>query len=734
MKWLLVAEKESAGKNFAETLEATELKNGYCEGDDLVVTWAQGHLIGLKEPEEHDPKFKTWRVEDLPLVFNINTNLKVMQPALFKKIKNLIDREDICGIINAGDPGREGELIQRWIYRMAGNRKPVVRLWCDTLTPNAIKKAYDNLRDSAEFDLLFEAGETRAELDQFLGYNYSRLLTLTRATNLTISYGRCQTPLLNQIIQRDYEIENFVPVPYWEIKSIFQSDGICFSGTMIDSSNRAVMQFDNQASAENVFSKIQQYKKGRVLSCSNEIKKKKPPLLFNLNELQKTMAKKYHYDADKTLSLAQSLYDTHKIMSYPRTDSRYLSSDLFEVIPSIVQCLNFGKFSPLVSNIKARYNLEAPKSYFNDNKVTDHHALLPAENEKISSIYPRLNQEEKNVFDAVALSLLAIFYPSYEYSSTEIITQVSDFSFLSKGTMVLEYGWKALYKDDDEKEENKDEKIPSLEENQEIAVDKMDVKSSKTKPKKRFTTDTILALMDMYHIGTSATQANIIKELTKPKGKNKIAYVERKDDTYISTTFSRKFIEFIPENLKSLELVGIIDKQLEDIANGKLTKQKLIDSQIEELEKNIKLLRQDTREKLQGDTIVPENALKCPLCGRYLIKYGWGYGCSGYKNTENPCTFSISNTKSDKKLSDKSLEALITNGKTGVIKGFKKKDGTEFEQKLFLVDGKVLFEYQVKNANGSSSKKGSGSKSSSTTNLFGSKPSFSTANLFGNKH
>ena len=410
-KILIVAEKPAAGRDIAKVVGAVENHTRYMEGENYIVTWAVGHLIGLKEPDEHDEKYKKWKLEDLPIFFDLSESLKVLPEtkAQYRVIKELIHRNDVEMLINAGDAGREGYLIQEWIYRMAGCRLPKKVLWASSLTKAGIQTAMNNLKDNdlPEFQGILREAEARAEGDYLLGYNYTRLLTLTKAYELILSYGRCLTTLLQMVFLRDKAIREFRSEPYWNVEVTYAKG---FKGSLTGDDGKAV-RFFNKEEAEAAL----RSSKGSatVVDYTMEKKQEKAPLLYNLAKLQQEMGRRFKYSPDKTLEIAQALYEKHKILSYPRTDSQYLSTDVYDEIGEHLKSCRFGKFAALVDKIDLS-DLQSDKSYFNDLKVTDHHALIPTINDGMEAAYASLTEEERQVFDAVVLSLIAVFYPPYQ--------------------------------------------------------------------------------------------------------------------------------------------------------------------------------------------------------------------------------------------------------------------------------------------------------------------------------
>ena len=629
-----------------------------------------------------DEKYKHWSLENLPLPYDNGLKVMPAQRGRFKIIKELIHRPDVDCLINAGDAGREGLLIQSWIYQMAGNKLPVKLLWASSLTDQAIKEAFGRLHDEqeAEFVNLLREAETRAVADQIYGYNYTRLLTLLYGGRGTVlSYGRCQTPLLNLVYTRDQEYEKFKPQPYWTIVTTYNKG---FSGTEINEEGKVVKYLQKDEADQQLIACKNQ--PGIVQKCQKEKKQNKAPALFNLSELQSTLGKKYGYTPDKTLEIAQKLYDTYKIMSYPRTDSRYLSTDLYHEIGEHIQSCAFGKFKEYVNQIDLSA-LKIDKAYFNDNKVSDHHALIPTINDNIESIYQRLSEEERNCFDEVVVSLLAIFFPAYCYETTEIIVKVGNKRFLSQGTTILDLGYKRIYRILSGKslEDKELQLIPELKEGEEITLDKVVLKEDKTKPKARYTPGNITKLMGKYKIGTSATAASIIQTLMDRN------FLKLEKGKYMTTDLGRKFLQLIPDELKSSELTIRFELNLQKVNKGELTKEAFLETLIEEIKKNMAVFQQNTTRIVQETSVG-----KCPKCGRNLKEGKGNWYCPGYKQ-DPVCEFSIWTTIAGKRISDDIVEELLKKRKTGLIKGFKGKNGNSFNAYLVLDSTfKVGFEFK----------------------------------------
>lgn len=682
-KVLIIAEKPSVGSDIAKALHVSGRKDGYIENEQYIVTWAIGHLVGLKYPEEHNPEYKKWNLEDLPLVFPLSESLKILPDtaAQFKVIKSLIGRTDVDFLVNAGDAGREGLLIQEWIYRMAGNTKPIKMLWISSFTEEAVRQAFaSGLKERKDFMSLLNEAEARAQGDHLLGINYSRLLTLTKASpGTTLSYGRCQTPLLNIIVKRDEEIEQFHPTPYFNISITYHKG---FQGLLVDAEGKRI-DFGTREEAESVYNELAA--EGIVESFIEEEKSKKAPLLYNLAALQKTMGAKYGYTPDETLSIAQDLYEKHKILSYPRTDSQCLSTDLYQEIGEHLQCCRFGKYTEYVDRIDIS-TLQPQKRYFNDLKVSDHYALIPTIQADMAERYQRLNEKEKNVFDAVVSSFIAIFMPEYKYSTTELVVNNSGHRFISKGITILSLGYKEVLKIDAESNEAEaDEKqiLPKVSEGSTLSVDSKEIQDKMTKAPGRYTIAGLIAVMEKYSIGTSATRAEIVKKLLNPKR----AFITLEKGKYSSTDLGRKFIAIVPDSLKDVKLTEHFEENLEKINMGSMTKEEFLNGLEADLKENIEQFSKDSAERIQN---ISESLGKCPKCGKEIRANAKAYGCSGYKEG---CDFVIWKVIAGKSITESQVKQLLTKKQTGKIKGFTGKKG-KFDAALVLKpDGTVGFQF-----------------------------------------
>lgn len=691
-KTLVVAEKPSAGKDIARILGCTESHKDYIESSEYIVTWAVGHLVTRKTPEDIDIRYKSWNLEDLPVP--TDNGLKVIDSTRhqFKIIKELIHRPDVGRLVNAGDAGREGLLIQEWIYRLAGNRLPVDILWASSLTDEAVKTAFQSLHSNQEEEfknLLIEA-ETRSEADQKYGFNYSRMLTLLYANPGTVlSYGRCQTPLLNLIVLRDIAYETFKSEPFWQIEATYQKG---FKGTLIDTETGETYRSVQKEAAEDILNSLAG-KPGIVLDYQSEEKSQKAPQLLNLAELQTVMGKKYGFPPDKTLTIAQKLYEDYKIMSYPRTDSQFLTNDLFNEIKEHLKVCDFGIFREFIRKIDFE-SITMDKAYFNNNKVSDHHALIPTINADMESIYAKLPDDERHCFNEVVCRLIAVFLSPYRYESVNIRVQIDEKIFSSSGTTIRELGYKAINKllSENKKmgivESSELQILPEMNKGDSVKVDGLSLSEGKTKPPSRYTPGTIIQLMKKYKIGTSATSASIITTLLNR------GFINLEKGKYISTSLGRELINIIPDELKSPNLTIQFEENLQKVNCGELSKEQFLQEIDERIMENLKKFQENGNKKKLGSENI---SLKCPLCGRDIRrgktksgKINWY--CTGYAE-ETPCNFKLWQEISGKKLTEQNAADLLQGKRTAVIQGFvSKSSGNKFSAALRLKeDGSIEF-------------------------------------------
>lgn len=706
-KQVIMAEKRNAAEDI---LKALDLKNVTREGrskfihginedgDEIIIVWSNGHCLELQDPDDIDEKYKKWEITDLPIPLNNDKELKIKKEKkeLFADIQKELKKTD--NIVNAGDAGREGELIQRWILKKALTGKDIVpkRLWTQSLTKEAIRKAYtedllSNLRidEINRLDALYDSGRARAIMDKYLGYNYSRLISLTQTDGVTVNYGRCKSPLVHAIVERDKEIENFVSVPFSYLELTLEKDGIKFKGYLIDEKgDRKDFETENKKELEKIVKSLK-----KTITVSNVTTKAKfstPPQPYDTLTLQKEMANKYGYEADKTLAIMEKLYDTYHILTYPRTDTRYYTKEIKEQLNNTLKQLEFGDFAPFVEQAKKRFILD---KYFNEAKIADHHAIAPIGEGNLEKKYNSLTTEEKHVFDAVVKNFIALYLPNYEYETTEVLLKEGDNTYKVKGTKDKNLGYKALYpkkKNTKETDDNKEteQALPNLEKGEEINIIKKNIKDSKTKPKQHFTTSSLLDYMQLHNIGTGATRDSIIKELTTIKGYNKESSVVKDGKYYKSTQLGRNMDSVIPEEIKSIDYLKDLEQKIQSIADGKLTLSQFINDMESDFnimkDKMIKSQRKTLTSDKPNREIVPD--MKCPVCGNNLVKTNWGFSCSNWQRNGSGCNFTLGTTAFNKRLTDKVIKELLNNKITKTkFKGLKGQSGKPFDARLELI-------------------------------------------------
>lgn len=564
-KKLIVAEKPSVARDIARVLGVKERGEGCLVGGEYVVTWAIGHLVSLCEPGEVDEQWKKWRMADLPMLPE-KIPLKVLPGTKdqFAVVKGLMLSKEVDRLICATDSAREGELIFRYIYQKAGCKKPVERLWISSMTDAAIRQGFAELKPAAFYDSLYESARCRSEADWLVGMNASRAFSL--AYNAHLSVGRVQTPTLNLIVKRDLEIERFVPADYWEIRADFGDyEGLWENPGTKDT--RCPTEGEARAVRDAVAGKDAEVVESRV-----ERKKVPPPQLYDLTSLQREANKKLGYSADRTLKLAQSLYETHKLITYPRTDSRYLPDDMKPKIAETLKKLP-PAYAPFVNAPALDWGMQS-KRFYDNAKISDHHAIVPTDKTADSS---KLTRDEALLFDMIARRLIAVHYPYYEYEAAKVVTRVGEHRFRSNGAMPVVEGWRALYRGD--KPEDREPPLPLLSVGDARRVQKASVKKCQTKPPAPHTDASILNLMEnagrdiedealreqmkSSGLGTPATRAATIERLIE------VGYARRRGKTIVSTEKGRQLIAVVPEQIASAVTTGKWEKFLSDLAGQK---------------------------------------------------------------------------------------------------------------------------------------------------------------------
>ena len=617
-KTLVLAEKPSVGRELARVLDCKKSGNGYLEGDKYIVTWALGHLVTLADPNVYDKKYEKWDKQDLPMLPQ-NMKLVVIPESRrqFQAVSSLMKRGDVNELIIATDAGREGELVARWIMMKAGWKGKTQRLWISSQTDKAIKDGFKNLKPAADYDNLFRSAQARSEADWLVGLNVTRALTCKY--NAQLSAGRVQTPTLALIVRREEEIRKFTPREYWGITAKLQG----FMSTWRDGGKNA-QTFDRNK-AEEILKKLQG-KPAVLTKVERQRKITPPPAAYDLTELQRDANKKYAYSAKETLSLMQSLYERHKLLTYPRTDSRYISQDVVATLPERLRSCMVDEYKPLAQEIYRNKPLKT-KYLVNDAKVTDHHAIIPTEEQP--QLYD-LSGPERNIYDLVVRRFLAVLMDPYEYEEIRLTMTIGGETFTAKGKRVLSQGWKAAYNRSFQLEEDEDEQtqnLPELSQGQKLKVESVALKPGKTSPPARYTEATLLSAMEhpsgqvsdqnlsrileeTSGLGTPATRADIIEKLFST------FYVERRGKELVPTSKGMQLVELAPEELRSAALTAKWEDQLADIAKGKVRDSEFVDQMRKyatELVTEVKASNQTYRHDNQTRT-------PCPDCGKYLLR------------------------------------------------------------------------------------------------------------------
>lgn len=700
-----IAEKPSVAKEIADIVGAKQRKDGYYEGNGYQVTWTFGHLCELKEPHEYDSAYREWNLNMLPILpqkFGIKLKNDKGIEKQFNTIATLFENAE--EVINCGDAGQEGELIQRWVFAKANCKKPMKRLWISSLTEEAIRDGFKKLKEAKDYDRLYFAGYSRAAADWLLGMNATRLYTIKygNGNRQVLSVGRVQTPTLAMIVNRQIEINNFKSAVFFELKTkyrdvIFNAQIDRFSG-------------DEKTKAEDVLSSIKD-EPFEITLVETKKGKESPPRLFDLTALQVECNKKFGFSADDTLKTIQNLYEK-KLVTYPRVDTTYLPDDMYPKIPGIMQSMvNYQSLvQPLLSEPIRKSN-----KVFDDKKVTDHHAIIPTDVRAQGLIGAELN-----VYDIIAKRFLSVFYKDCEVSNTTVLGNVKTLEFKATGKQILDAGWRVVYEkeavsEEDEKEDT--QILPEFTQGEKGAHEAF-LKEGKTTAPKPYTEATLLRAMETAGkqvedeelrdlmkdngIGRPSTRAAIIETLFRRN------YIKRERKNIVPTITGMELILTINNDLlKSAEMTGNWEFKLRQIEKGDYQAEHFLQEMKQmvgdlvmqvknESGKRIALETAETKEKKSANS-----ALECPKCkSGNMLKGKTAFGCSNFKNG---CDFKVPFELMGKKLSDAQIRSLVEKGKTAVIKGFDmggmKKDG------LLKLSSDLNIEFEEKQATASKSKK-----------------------------
>lgn len=621
-KSVVIAEKPSVARDIARVLKCDKKGNGYLEGSKYIVTWALGHLVTLADPESYDVKYKKWNLEDLPMLPE-RLKLTVIKQTgkQFNAVKSQLLRKDVNEIIVATDAGREGELVARWIIDKVKLNKPIKRLWISSVTDKAIKDGFANLKPGKAYDNLYASAVARSEADWYIGLNATRALT-TRF-NAQLNCGRVQTPTVAMIASREDEIKNFKAQTYYGIEAQTM-EKLKLTWQDANGNSRSF----NKEKIDGIVKSLDK-QNATVVEIDKKQKKSFSPGLYDLTELQRDANKKFGYSAKETLNIMQKLYEQHKVLTYPRTDSRYISSDIVGTLPERLKACGVGEYRPFAHKVLQK-PIKPNKSFVDDSKVSDHHAIIPTEG---YVNFAAFTDKERKIYDLVVKRFLAVLFPAFEYEQLTLRTKVGNETFIARGKTILHAGWKEVYEnrfeDDDVTDDVKEQILPHIEKGDTLTVKLLMQTSGQTKAPARFNEATLLSAMEnptkymdtqnkqladtlksTGGLGTVATRADIIDKLF-----NSFLIEKRGKDIHI-TSKGRQLLDLVPEELKSPTLTGEWEQKLEAIAKGKLKKEVFI-SEMKNYTKEIVAEIKSSDKKYKHDNISTKS---CPDCGKPMLE------------------------------------------------------------------------------------------------------------------
>ncbi|ANE88831.1 MULTISPECIES: DNA topoisomerase III [Bacillus] len=621
-KSVVIAEKPSVARDIARVLKCDKKGNGYLEGSKYIVTWALGHLVTLADPESYDVKYKKWNLEDLPMLPE-RLKLTVIKQTgkQFNAVKSQLLRKDVNEIIVATDAGREGELVARWIIDKVKLNKPIKRLWISSVTDKAIKDGFANLKPGKAYDNLYASAVARSEADWYIGLNATRALT-TRF-NAQLNCGRVQTPTVAMIASREDEIKNFKAQTYYGIEAQTM-EKLKLTWQDANGNSRSF----NKEKIDGIVKSLDK-QNATVVEIDKKQKKSFSPGLYDLTELQRDANKKFGYSAKETLNIMQKLYEQHKVLTYPRTDSRYISSDIVGTLPERLKACGVGEYRPFAHKVLQK-PIKPNKSFVDDSKVSDHHAIIPTEG---YVNFAAFTDKERKIYDLVVKRFLAVLFPAFEYEQLTLRTKIGNETFIARGKTILHAGWKEVYEnrfeDDDVTDDVKEQILPHIEKGDTLTVKLLMQTSGQTKAPARFNEATLLSAMEnptkymdtqnkqladtlksTGGLGTVATRADIIDKLF-----NSFLIEKRGKDIHI-TSKGRQLLDLVPEELKSPTLTGEWEQKLEAIAKGKLKKEVFI-SEMKNYTKEIVSEIKSSDKKYKHDNISTKS---CPDCGKPMLE------------------------------------------------------------------------------------------------------------------
>jgi DNA topoisomerase-3 len=693
-KTLVIAEKPSVGRDLARVLTGPfEKHEGYLEGPEHVVTWAVGHLVQLAEPETYDPKYKKWRMADLPIVpdrFGLvvrDERSKKQMAVVTKQLR----RKDVETVINACDAGREGELIFAYVFEKAGAKKPVQRLWLSSMTNDAMREAFGSLRPGSDLKALEEAARSRSEADWIVGMNATRAATIRLRSSFdgAVSLGRVQTPTLAILARREEEIRAFRPEPYWLVDAAFEATGSrTYEGRFHAGANPRVKTADE---ARTIVEAVRG-QRGEITKLDKTKRTEKAPMLYDLTSLQRDANTRYGFSARRTLAAAQRLYEEHKALTYPRTNSRFLSGDMVSELKPIAAFVGQNRAYSRAADFVTSLDKLPLGRVINDEKVTDHHAIIPT---RAEHKLDKMGSDDQRVYDLVARRFLAVFHPDAVFENTRVETTVASHVFRTRGKVLLVPGWRGVYgelgeRESSDSDEGREQQLPTLERGEGVDTRKVDALERETKPPRRYSDASLLGAMETAGrlveedeareamkesgIGTPATRAAIIERLID------VGYVERDGRSLVVTEKGLNVVRLLGEHpLTSPDLTGEWEKRLAKIETGEDSRQRFMNdiasfagATVTELDAKLK------------DVKIPRAKLgPCPVCGHEISENRKGYSC--WSREDPGCGFVIWKSKAGKQLPIAVAKELIATGRTvKPVTGFKGRSGKSFRAKLAL--------------------------------------------------
>ena len=698
-KTLVIAEKPSVGRDLVRVLTgAFDKGEGYLEGPDHVVTWAVGHLVQLADPDEYDERFKKWRMADLPIVPD-RFRLVVRDERSKKQmnvVKRLLGRDDVETVVNACDAGREGELIFAYIYEKSGSRKPVQRLWLNSMTTAAIREAFGALRPAQELATLEAAARSRSEADWIVGMNATRAATIRLRSSFdgAVSLGRVQTPTLAILARREEEIRAFKPEPYWVVDAAFDTVKDAprkYEGRYHAGANPRIKTADEAAAIVAAC----ESQTGEITKLDKSERKERAPMLYDLTSLQRDANSRFGFSARRTLAAAQRLYEEHKALTYPRTNSRFITQDMIGEIKPIAELVGDQKEYGEAAKYVLRLDVLPLGRVVNDAKVTDHHAIIPTRAER----HPveKMNPDDRRIYDLVVRRFLAVFHPDAVFENTRVETTVAGHVFRTRGKLMLVPGWRGVYGEAadaegprSDEDEGREQQLPKLVHGEHVAVQEVSSEAKETKPPRRYTEGSLLAAMETAGklvdeeelreamkdsgIGTPATRAAIIERLLQ------VGYIERDGRALVVTEKGLNVIRLLGEHaLTSPGLTGEWEHRLSKIETGEDSREAFMGDIVKFTRDTVGEL--DT--KLKDVRIPRANLGPCPVCGRDIVENRKGYSC--WSREDPGCGFVIWKSKAGKQLPISVARELIKTGRTEkAVTGFKGRSGKSFRARLAL--------------------------------------------------